>query len=273
MARQLTNRGLPAIGSRAAEAGELRQQRRRLDIRAPAHHAHAVLQTHRRHWIIVESRPTERGGMHEHDMDQIEQIVVVELPIALHRQGLAAIAHGGGESRIVDALPLRQQAFIALGGIAHPQPNEIPALDHRIGFDLRVRRNLRLPRNLDALPSAVEFQAVITAADRIAFAHSHRERQVAMATAIFHRDRAFVCCAIEQYWLAEDGTCHRLLANFRGIGADIPIVTQKHGLPPADRFVLLSGAHIRSPCPQSLFSNSPPSRRHRRDADRSPAPD
>ena len=59
-------------------------------------------------------------------------------------------------------------AGIGEGGIAHPDPDQLVLFDHRKVTDIRRRGNARLIGNARARPFAVEFHAVVTAADDFA---------------------------------------------------------------------------------------------------------
>src|SRR5579862_1789718 len=228
MARNFAHRRLPAVAALGIIFGELRQERGRRHIVAPAHHAHAALKPLGRDRITLEPDTAERIRMDIDHMHQIEQIVVVELPIAFHRERLAIGAHRAGEARLLEALPRRQKTIVALRRIAHPDPEEVPFLDERIGFDLRARGNLLLPGNLDAVSGRIEFQAMIAAANGIAFALAHRERQVAVAAAILERHGLAAFAAIEHHRLAQNGTRQRRLPDLAVIGRDVPAIAQKH---------------------------------------------
>ena len=58
----------------------------------------------------------------------------------------------------------------ASAGLAHPDPDQVVALDHRVAAHAELGGDVVLAGDLDALARGIELQAVVHAADAIAFA-------------------------------------------------------------------------------------------------------
>src|SRR5205814_4823045 len=95
--------------------------------------------------------------------------------------------------------PVRNQRRVGLLRIAHPDPYPAKALPGWKSANPCLRRNGRLPRDLHALPIRIEQQAVIAASQPVRLQLSLRQRKVAMAAAVFQRDRGAVFLAEQDY--------------------------------------------------------------------------
>ena len=73
--------------------------------------------------------------------------------------------------------------------VTHPDPNQSPAIDDGVGAYLRTTRDSCLPGHFHAYAATVVFQPVVSALQAIVDQPAHRERQLAVATRIFKRDR------------------------------------------------------------------------------------
>jgi hypothetical protein len=106
--------------------------------------------------------------------------------------------------------PVRDQRRIGALRRAHPDPQPAVAFDQRIGAHSRLRRHAFLAGDLDALSVRGEKQAVVTAAQAIAFEPAHGERQVPVAAAVFQRHRSAIFAPVEHQRLAEQRARERL---------------------------------------------------------------
>src|SRR4051812_47147928 len=143
-------------------------------------------------------------------------------------------------SRIGEIVEFQDLRWIGLRRIAHPDPDQVLALDDRIAPHAEVLRDVVLSRDLDALAARLELEPVVHAADVVAFAPAVGELGAAMAAAIVERDDAAAVAAIEHDRLLEDGAGEEFAVDQLVIPRrDVPAVLQKglslgaHQNPPA----------------------------------------
>ncbi len=218
---------LPAIDA-AGVIEILREQRHRRDVGDPARHAHAPRVSLGLDGKAVEPLAAERAAMDIDDMREVEEIVVVEFPVAFHVQRLATIADRDGEARVGELRPVGNEAVVGLGRVAHPDPQELPFLDQRKAPHPRAGRNGLLARDLDAGAAGIEQQAVIAAADGVALDPPQRQRQTAMAAAILERRGGPGLGAEQHHRHAGDDARQRRPPDLAAPGGDVPAIAEKH---------------------------------------------
>src|SRR5207237_4063363 len=114
------------------------------------------------------------------------------------------------------------------GRVAHPDPDQVIALDHRVAAHPETLRDVVLPRDLDALAARVELEAVVYATDVVAFAPAVRELGAAMAAAVVERDHAAAVAPVEDDRLLQQRARKQPTVDQLVIpGRDIPAVQQK----------------------------------------------
>ena len=155
---------LPAVDV-AGEFADLDEGRRRRLVDDPARHLHAARRAIDAHRGVLDQRHVADGGLvHESEMREIEQVVADELPVALRVQ----IVGLGAPVRIVEPMVVGDLGGIGQRRIAHPDPQPLVALDHRIGLHPRARRDHVLARHAHAGAGAIEAQPVIVALQHVA---------------------------------------------------------------------------------------------------------
>ena len=113
------------------EAAGLHEGGRRRRVDDPARDGDVVLRAlHLDLRLVDQRRVADRGLVHEGEMGEIEQVVDDELPVALDVEVLALRA----PVRIVEPVEVGDLVGIGERGIAHPDPQPVIALDHRIAF-------------------------------------------------------------------------------------------------------------------------------------------
>ena len=128
------------------------------------------------------------------------------------------------QRRVVD-----DQRRIGLGGIAHPDPDQVVAQLDRVAAHAEPRRDHVLAGNLDALAGRVELHAVVHAADAVALDAPHRQRRAAMTAAVVHRDDPAAFALVEDDRLVEDGAGELGAVDQLVVpGRDVPAVLQEH---------------------------------------------
>ena len=163
--------------------------------------------------------------MHELQMGEIEQIIDQQLVITGQIQPVALGAPGG----IVQPVEIRNLVRVGQRRIAHPDPDPVIALDHRIAFDPGFGRNGLLARDKDAGAGRIVGQPVIQAFDIVALELAVGQRHMAMTAPILQRRRRAVLAAIHHHRLVADHTAEQLLpVYFMVRGGDIPEIARKH---------------------------------------------
>ena len=218
---------------------------RRIGVHVPALDAETVVEFFDRDrlgLVGVFLGAAERVGMHEGEMGEVAEIVDDQQPVRLvmHIAGQPA-PFGIGERRII-----HDQVGIGFFDLAHPDPDQVVALDHRIAAHAEFWRNHVLAGDLDALAAGLELHAVIHAADVVALDPAHRERRGAMATAIVERDHLAARAAIDHDRPLQDRAGELFAVDqFVIPGRDVPGIAKKdsvirHDTPPCcDEALLL----------------------------------
>ena len=123
--------------------------------------------------VLDQRHVADRGLVHEGEMREVEQVVDDQLPVGLDVQ----VGRLGAPVRIVEPMEVGDLVGVGERRIAHPDPDPVIALDHRIGAHPRRLRDQVLARHAHALAGAVEAQAVVVALQRVADHLAHRQRQ------------------------------------------------------------------------------------------------
>src|SRR4029077_279916 len=160
-------------------------------------------------------------------MREVEQIVDYQKIIGAYFETHLAV----GPARITEPRKADRGAFVRQGWIAHPDRDELIALDNGIRAYTDSRRHALLSGNLDALAGAVIHETVITALDRIADHHPHRQWQASMGASVLQRDHFPARIPVENNAMAEKRPRSRLLAHLVGPGADKPVISQERAGP------------------------------------------
>src|SRR5581483_10334813 len=120
-------------------------------------------------------------------------------------------------------------AGIGLGWIAHPQPDPVVLLDHRVRLHLCRRRDAVLARNLHARTGRVVLQAVIRTVHDVADELAHGERRLPVAAAVLQRHRLAVDGAEKNDRLIEDDPPPQGAIDLMVPCSDVPGVAYEHG--------------------------------------------
>src|SRR5262249_54331207 len=104
-----------------------------------------------------------------------------------------------------------------------------------------------LARNFHAAPALVVNQTVIAAFNRIAAEPSRRERQPPMGAMVSERHGLARLGAKEDDVLVKNSAAKWNASDLVAPGADIPLITQEHGLPPSLRTRFRSEPRIDNP--------------------------
>ena len=215
---------LPAVDIVWEAAGALIERRRR-SIADPARQSHEPLLALHRRGELGDRGRADGAGMHIGEMRDVEHVVGDELVVAFHVDLLGLRVR---PFAMVGPPPVRDQRGVGALGRAHPDPQPSVALDERIGANARLRRHARLPGDLGTAPVRREAQPMVAAAQLVAFEPAHRQRQVAVAAAIFQRDRCAVFAAIEHDRLVQQQPRERLARHLGCTGGDVPGAAQEH---------------------------------------------
>ena len=212
---------LPAIDGAGKTADQLEQRRRGL-VENPAHDMDLVVLARDLDRKIGHPVGAQRRGMDIGDMAEIEQIVDQQ-PIAALDVKIIADRHPVG---IVVPVEIRNRCVIGQRRIAHPDPDPAIALDHRIVPHARTRRHQGLSRHRDAGTGRIEHQPMIGAFDATIGDFAHRQRHIAMRTAILQRCGRPVGAAKQHDRLIHDGPRQRAIIKLMRPGGDIPAITE-----------------------------------------------
>ena len=158
-------------------------------------------------------------------MGEIEDIVDHQLVIT----GDMQIALNGRPLRRIRLEEIRQQGFIDLVDIAHPDEDELVALDRGIVARAEIRPDGRVAGHMGAGALPVEADAVIAAGQVIAHDLARRERRLAMGAAVGQHAHHPVAAAIDGEGLVADHAREGLLADLGAMGHRVPLVA-KEGL-------------------------------------------
>src|SRR5262249_26979042 len=163
-----------------------------------------------------------------------------ELPVRFDVE----IAALGAPIGVIEPVEIRDAVGIGKRRIAHPYPQPVVALDHRIGLDLRGRRNGVLARDPHALAGAVVAQAMVMALQMVADELAHGQRQMAVDATVLERSGRAVLLAEEHDRLTEDHPPERLARNLVVVGGDVPEILKEHGVPPSPSYFGKFGGSI-----------------------------
>src|SRR6185503_694659 len=163
-------------------------------------------------------------GMKKRSVREIEDVVRAQLPMR------------GDVVEALEALPAFRReppivgdgAGIGRGGIAHPDPSEVPALDEGIGAHAHARGNIGLMRDEGAGAGGVELDAVIAAADRLGAAGAGRERRRAVRAAVLERADLPRAGAKQHDRLSADAPGERLRPELARKRGGVPLVLEEH---------------------------------------------
>ena len=206
-------------------------ERRRLDALHPPRHRHRLLamgdvERRFRHRFVA-----DRGAVHKGLVREIHQIVDDEAVVALHMDGLAV----AGPGRIVVPVHVRHQRRIGQRGIAHPEPDEAMALDHRIGAHAGRRIDGLLRGHEGAAALRIVFQAVIAADDGVALEPALRQRHQPVPAGVFQRSDLPVGLPVHHDMLAADRARQQRVLDLGVPARGVPGVHGEgfwHGHPP-----------------------------------------
>jgi hypothetical protein len=168
---------------------------------------------------------SQRGGMQEGQVRRVEQVLDQQQVVRLDVQVVAAVA----PRRIVHPVEVLDQRRVGLRRLAHPDPDPVVLLDDGIGADLRARGDHVLRRHSHALAGRIELQAMVGTLDDVADQPAHRQRRLAMAAAVFERNRFSRICSEKNHgFVQKDAALHRA-RHLVVPRADVPRVTHEHG--------------------------------------------
>ena len=102
--------------------------------------------------------------VHVGDVREIEQVVDEQQVVGLEVQ----VAGGRGPFRAVEPRQLLDLGGIGFGGLAHPDPHHVPALDDGIAAHAGALGNFLLTGDVGAPAVGSEFQSVVAAHEIVA---------------------------------------------------------------------------------------------------------
>ena len=195
----------------------------------PAVDAHAARQARHARAFHREGRPdAEAVAMHIGEVREIEQVVVDQLV----RRGVVEMPVAQAPALVVETGGRRDQRGIRLCRIADPHPDPAVARLHRIAAHARQLRDRALAGYLDAAPRGRELEAVVHAAQVIAFATPQRQRREAVAAAVLERHQSAVLAAVDDDRLVGDADRVQAIPLEVVVPAgDIPAVVRVHASP------------------------------------------
>ena len=138
--------------------------------------------------------------MHVGDVREVAEVVVDEHVIGLVVDAPRAQRPG----RIIEPDRRRDQRRVRRGRIAHPTQIQLCMSTAAYRRTRAASGNRFLPGNLDAAAGRLELEAVIHAADVVAFAPAEGQRRLPMAAPVFEHDDFAATGAIEQQRLVDD---------------------------------------------------------------------
>ena len=191
-------------------------------VHAPlgAHHVAIDLHLERR---LGDAAARQRALVDEDHMGEIEDIVDHQLVIT----GDMQIALHGRPLRRIRLVEIRQQGFIDLVEIAHPDEHELVALDRRIVARAEIRSDGRVAGHMGAGALPVEADAVIAAGQIIAHDLARRERRLAMGAAVRQHPHHPIAAAIDGEGLVADHARKGLFADLGAMGHRVPLVAKE----------------------------------------------
>ena len=217
---------LPAVDIALEFSGVLVHRRRR-PVDDPAGHAHLPRLAFGRHRKLRDRGTADRCRVHVGKVRDIEHVVVDELVMAAH---VKRIGPSAGPFRMRGPPPVWDQRGIGFCRVAHPDPDPVPARNHRVGADARLRRDALLSGNFDAPPRGFELQAVVAAAQIIADHHAQRQLRVPVAATILQRHRRAIGLPVEHNRRVKKNTSEGLVPRYLAVPCpNVPTVTKEHG--------------------------------------------
>jgi hypothetical protein len=166
----------------------------------------------------------QRLRMHEGEVGEVREVIDYQQVVRLvvHVVGLAA---PGGIAQVGKIEDLRR---VRLRRVAHPDPHQGVALDHRVAPHPELRRDVVLPGDLHAAAARVVLEAVVHAAQAVAFAPAVRELRAAMRAAVVERHRAAAVALVEHHRLLEERALEELAVDQLVVpGRDVPRVHEE----------------------------------------------
>ncbi len=213
---------------------DLRIIGRRRHVRHMPAHAQAAL-AGLGHRFNARARQCDGGAatqgflVHIAQVRKIEQVVADQQigRLVVHVAGLV-VPVGGIAGKIVG-----QHGQVGARGIAHPHEDPLVALGHRVGLDARRLRRVLHAGHLDTGAVGIELQAVITAANAVAFAPPFRQGRLPVAAAVFENGQSPGGGAIHQERLAQHRARHKTVGrNLVFPGDHVPAIAQPHFVTP-----------------------------------------
>ena len=182
---------------------DLLVERRAGGVHVPALDAEAVVEALDRHRLRLERvllRAAERLRVHEGEVREVGEVVDDQQVVRV----VVHVVRHAAPARILEIGNAQDGGRRSERRIAHPDPDDVLLLDHRVAAHAQALGDVLLPGNLDALALAVELQAVVHAAHVIAFQAPVGEQRAAMAAAVVERDHLAAVALVEQHRLLED---------------------------------------------------------------------
>jgi len=183
----------------------------------------------------------DRAAVNVTEMGQIHQVVDHQHVVRLDLEHRLAVRpfHRVVVIRVVDDL-----TFIGQRRIAHPDPQNLVAFDQREVTDIRLRRDVLLAGNVDAVALGVEGQSVIAALQPDISDGTVRQRRAAVTAAVFQGAHIAVGIAVDDDRLVHNRPRQKSVVDLLGPGGDVPGITH-------ERLVSLA-SHISLPIGDSV---------------------
>ena len=211
----------------AVVAHHLLVERRRRRAHVPALDAEAVVQPLDRGRLGLERvllRSAQRLGVHEGEVREVRQVVHDQQVVRV----VVQVARMPAPARVAQVREVEDLRRVRFRRIAHPDPDQAVAFDHRIAAHAELGRNVVLPGNLHALARRVEFQPVVHAAHAVALDAAVGEQRAAMAAAVVERHRLAGIALVQHDRLVEDGAREQLAVDQLVVpGRDVPAVHEE----------------------------------------------
>ncbi|MCY1551806.1 hypothetical protein D9M68_881630 [compost metagenome] len=158
-------------------------------------------------------------------MREVEQVVA-------DQQIGRVVVHVAGLVRPVGMVAgevVGQQGPIGQGRVAHPDEDPLVVRDHGIGPHARLDGNALQARRFHADAAGIELEAVVAAAHAVAFTASARQRRLAVAAAVLHRDQPTLAGSIDEDRFVEHAPReHTLGGNLMFPCNDVPAISYPH---------------------------------------------
>jgi hypothetical protein len=182
--------------------------------------------------------------VHEGQVREVAEIVDDQQPVGI----VVQIRRQPAPFRIVQRRIIDDQRRIRECRIAHPDPQEMASLHHRITVHPQGLRYAILPRHLDAGAGGVVLHAVIHAAQTVPFDAPHRKGRAAMAAAIIERDVLAAFAAEQDHGFFQYGSRQFPAVDQLVIpGRHVPAILEK------DMLFVIHDSHHRLPKTRRYF--------------------